>query len=274
MDDKLVEQSEHEEEFFNKEYEGADRKQEREEYLIPSKIVSLVTPKQPNLSVDRQYAAHLLGEFKGRKLLDYGAGDGWTAVCFAKAGAKVWAMDISRKGIELVRKKAAANGVSDSVIAEVGNCYETNYSKNMFDLIYGGGILHHLDLAASGAELNRILKSDGVAVFCEPIRETRIMDIIRSMVLFIMRKSPAEDTTEDEEPLTKKKIMRLKSYFKTVNVTYFNVLSSANSIINNDKAFDFLNKLDNLLKKIVPGFEKLGRTVVIELSGPIKPLVK
>lgn len=60
----------------------------------------------------------------------------------------------------------------------------------MFDIVYGGGVLHHLDIEAVGKELSRILHPDGVAVFLEPIRETRVMDFIKKAVLFIIRRKP------------------------------------------------------------------------------------
>lgn len=269
-DEKLLfEESKKEADFFDKEYVEADRRHSLENYKIPERIIQeIINPTSPNL-IPREYAASLLGCLEDKKILDYGAGDGWNAVCLAKAKARVWAIDISEKGIELTKKKAVANGVSKFVTAEVRNCYRTDFPSNMFDIIYGGGVLHHLDIEAVGKELSRILQPDGVAVFLEPIRETRIMDIIKKVVLFVARRKALE-VTEDEAPLTSKRISLLKPYFKIINYKYFNVLSSANVLIKSEFLKSLLLWTDYLLIKYIPGFKRLGRAVVIELWQPIK----
>jgi SAM-dependent methyltransferase len=159
--------------------------------------------------------------------------------------------------------------VNDLVTAEVQDCYKTRFESNKFDIIFGGGILHHLDIEGVGKELNRILHIDGVAVFWEPIRETKIMDIIKKIVLFILNRKPSEET-EDESPLSQKRINLLKPYFKIVNIRYFNVLSSAGLLFNSKALNSFLLWVDHLLIKYVPWFKKLGRAVVIELREPVK----
>ena len=267
--DVLLEEAKKEAEFFDKEYADADKEHQLQNYLIPEKLIYQVTNPKSNPLIEREYAMSLLGSLEGKNLLDYGAGDGWNTICFAIAKAKVWAIDVSEKGIELTKKKAKANNVSELVIAEVQDCYKTKFPNNMFDVIYGGGILHHLDIAAVGEELSRILHPDGVAVFCEPIRETKIMDVIKKMVLYLLNKKPSE-ITEDETPLREERIALLKPYFKVVKYRYFEVLSSVNLLISSEKLQMFLLWLDYLLMKLIPGFKKLGRGIVIELRKPVK----
>lgn len=267
----LLKESKREAIFFDKEYIEADKRHRMEDYRIPEKIIQqVVNPATPHLRW-REYAVSLLGNLGGKKILDYGAGDGWNAVCFAKTKARVWAIDISEKGIELTKKKAAANGVSEFVIAEVRNCYKTNFPSSMFDIVYGGGVLHHLNIEAVGKELSRILHPDGVAVFLEPIRETRVMDFIKKAVLFIIRRKALE-VTEDESPLTSESISLLKPYFRVINYRYFNILSSANILIKSEFLKLFLLWVDYLLIRFIPGFKLLGRAVVVELRQPIKDI--
>jgi 2-polyprenyl-3-methyl-5-hydroxy-6-metoxy-1,4-benzoquinol methylase len=265
----LIEESKREADFFDKDYIETDKQHSLEGYRVPERIIQqVVNPTSPHLQ-PREYAVSLLGGLENKKILDYGAGDGWNAVCLAKAKARVWAIDISEKGIELTKKKAAANGVSEFVIAEVRNCYSTNFPPNMFDIVYGGGVLHHLDIEAVGKELSKILHPDGVVVFLEPIRETKIMDIIKKVVLFITKRK-ASEVTEDEAPLTSGRINLLKPYFRIINYRYFNVLSSANLLIKSGLLKSFLLWADSLLIRFIPGFRLLGRGVVIELRQPIK----
>jgi SAM-dependent methyltransferase len=180
----------------------------------------------------------------------------------------VWAIDISQKGVELIRVKAAANGVADCVVAEVRNCYGTDYPARSFDLIYGGGVLHHLDVPTAGVELNRILRPDGVAVFFEPIRDTKVMDVIRAVVLRLLNRKLA-DLTENESPMTTQRLLQLSRYFKVVRYRHFNVLTSVGLVLDSPALKSLLAWADLILMTIVPGFRKLGRAVVIELREPI-----
>lgn len=267
-DSALEQQATKEAEHFDKFYSETDEKHRQEGYRVPEELIRQVIHPNPKSLNDREYAFSLLGGLEKKKVLDYGAGDGWNTVCLAKANALVWAIDISEKGVDLIKKKARANGVSKLVTAEVQDCYHMKYPTGMFDIIYGGGILHHLDINVAGRELSRILDAGGVAVFYEPIRETRVMDIIKSVVLKLTGRRPSE-ITEDETPLTSARIALLKKYFKTVNYRYFNVLSSA-SLLSNSKALKYvLLNLDHILMKAIPGFKKLGRAVVVELRHPI-----
>jgi len=54
-----------------------------------------------------------LENIKSKKVLDVGCGNGQHAVFFAMYGAEVYAFDISEIGVEIGRKTAKANGVSD-----------------------------------------------------------------------------------------------------------------------------------------------------------------
>lgn len=269
IEEDLMNEAQKEAAFFDKAYADAGKKQQLQNYLVPERLIRQVRNPDPRPLKDFEYAFSRLGNLQGKKLLDFGAGDGWNSICFAKAKAHVWAIDISEKGVELIRTKAVANGVSDYITAEVRNCYKTELATNQFDIIYGGGVLHHLNIDAAGKEICRILHPDGVAVFFEPIRDSRVMDVIKMIVLKLINKKPLEET-ENETPLTSNKIRQLESYFDTVNYTHFNVLTSAGLLINSDYLKKVLTWLDYSCMKFVPGFKKLGRAVVIELRAPKK----
>ena len=265
--EELLKEALSEAEYFNKEYAEDDAKQGADNYLVPDKIIHQVINPDPSSLKEFDYAYSLLGNLENKRLLDFGAGDGWNTICFAKAQAIVYAIDISEKGVELIRKKAKANGVSELVTAEVQNCYNTTYPANSFDIIYGGGILHHLDVDAAGQELSRLLHPEGVAIFFEPMRDTKIMDFFKTIVLFFTRRK-ASEVTENESPLNCKRIQLLRRYFKVVNYRYFNVLASAGLLTNSETIKRILRHADHILMKYVPGFKKLGRAVVIELRQP------
>src|SRR5512140_1906220 len=69
-----------------------------------------VTPAE--LSDWRQMSALLLGEVRGKSLLDYGCGMGEESIYLAKLGAKVTGVDISEVGITSLRRRAAYHRLS------------------------------------------------------------------------------------------------------------------------------------------------------------------
>ena len=269
----LTEHAKKEADYFDQIYSIADTNQKASGYIVPQRFIRQVTNPRTKPLSDREYSMSLLGTLEGKKLLDYGAGDGWNSICFAKAKAKVWAIDISEKGVELIKKKAIANNVSNLVSAEVQDCYKTQFPTNMFDIIYGLGILHHLELEAAGREISRILNTDGVAVFYEPIRESRIMEFIKAFVLRITKIQRSKET-EDEFPLNAEKIMSLKKHFDYVGYRQFNVVTTAGRFLKSDFIKSNLFLVDTLLMKIIPGFKKLGLAAVIELRQPKKDCVR
>jgi 2-polyprenyl-3-methyl-5-hydroxy-6-metoxy-1,4-benzoquinol methylase len=264
-EEELLAEAKSEAEFFDRAYIDADDRHRSQGYLVPEKLVDPVLRPWG----DYEYAYSLMGKIENKKLLDYGAGDGWNAISFAREKAQVWAIDISNSGIELVKKKAKANGVSDFIVAEVRDCYNTGFPDDMFEIIFGGGVLHHLDVEAAARELKRILNPQGVAIFYEPIRDTKIMDIIKAMVLFLIRRKASEET-ENESPMTSERIDLLKQYFGLVKHRHFNVLTSVTALFHSESLKKVLSRVDHFLMKIVPGYTKLAKAVVIELRNPIK----
>src|SRR5262245_61708696 len=88
----------------------------------------------------RQFAAKLLGDVRGRQLLDYGCGMGEESTYFALLGATVSAIDVSPLGIRLTRERAAHNGVADRVDAVEMDATATSFPDDTFDLVHGLGI--------------------------------------------------------------------------------------------------------------------------------------
>ena len=94
------------------------------------------------------------------QILDFGCGTGLSIEKTIKYNPKrIVGIDISEVSIEKAKKKAKEMGIN--VDYYVDNCEKTKFENNSFDIIYGAGILHHLEFNKCLDEIHRILKSNG-----------------------------------------------------------------------------------------------------------------
>ena len=122
-------------------------------------------------------ALRQLGDVRGRRVLDYGCGHGMAAVVLARRGARVTAFDLSPGYLAEARRRARANGVDVAFVQADGQ--RLPFADASFDRVWGNAVLHHLDLGRAAAELSRVLRPGGLAVFCEPWGENPLLDWAR-----------------------------------------------------------------------------------------------
>lgn len=132
---------------------------------------------------------------RGLRVLDFGAGDGRQTIDLLERGAAhVTGFDLSAAQIERARAEVERRGLSDRADLFVGDAHDTGLPDGEFDLVVGVAILHHLDLARALAEIRRVLKPGGTAVFMEPMFHNPILRLGRLL-------TPSA-RTQDEHPLT------------------------------------------------------------------------
>jgi SAM-dependent methyltransferase len=151
------------------------------------------------------------GAFRGMRVLDCGCGHGVLSILMAKRGAVLDAFDIAENRVGTARRLCEASGVEAQVTVRTGVIEEIDHPDGQFDLVLGTRILHHVDIATAGAEVYRVLKPGGMAVFWEPTLRNRLYRVGRR----IYRSIPALPRTgsPDEHPLSDEEIERLRSTF-------------------------------------------------------------
>jgi ubiquinone/menaquinone biosynthesis C-methylase UbiE len=98
--------------------------------------------------------------YKDKSVLEIGCGIGIDALEFARNGARVTAIDLSPKNIELTKKYFAYNAVDATI--EVGNAEQLRFPDNTFDLVIAIGVLYYTPNTQKAVdEIFRVLKSDG-----------------------------------------------------------------------------------------------------------------
>ena len=81
-------------------------------------------------------------EFRPRRVLELGCGDGVNAVFMARRGCAVTAVDVSRTALEMARGKQRDAGVEVDWIE--GDVLELEPAAEPYDLVFDRGLLHHL----------------------------------------------------------------------------------------------------------------------------------
>jgi ubiquinone/menaquinone biosynthesis C-methylase UbiE len=83
--------------------------------------------------------------WRGKKVLEIGCGIGTDTVNFARAGARVTAVELSRESMELARKRMQVYRLENRVRFYLGSAEElTSFLPDeRYDLVYSFGVIHH-----------------------------------------------------------------------------------------------------------------------------------
>jgi SAM-dependent methyltransferase len=157
-------------------------------------------------AAENQYVLEEFGPLEGKRVLDYGCGAAEAGVYFAKQGASVVGIDVSAGMLAAASRLAARHGVALETRLVTGGGIPAESAE--FDLIYGNGVLHHVDMAHARPELMRILKPHGKGCFIEPLEYNPVIGVYRRIADTVR--------TADEHPLSFRDIEAFKQYFQDV----------------------------------------------------------
>lgn len=103
---------------------------------------------------------HEYADFKGKRVLDIGCGNGYVLSRYAAQGAEAQGVDISSQAVTICRKRFQLYGLRGSFLQ--ANAEELPFENNFFDCVSSMGVLHHVpDTQRAVAEIFRVLKPGG-----------------------------------------------------------------------------------------------------------------
>lgn len=116
--------------------------------------------------LERQLILELVGDVRGRSVLDVGCGDGDLAVLLARNGADAVGIDASVRMIDAARHRAAREQIS--VAFEVATARHMPFPSERFDIVVAVTILCFVqDAAPVFGEIARVLRPGGRLVIGE-----------------------------------------------------------------------------------------------------------
>ena len=163
-----------------------------------------------------EYAFHLLGDVRGKDVLDLGCGSGENTLLLAHRKAKVIALDISPDLIHVAKRRMSINAVFNDVEFLTASAHDLPLPNESVDVVFGIAILHHLDMAIISAQVMRVLRPGGRAIFQEPMRDSGMLRIVRKLIPYKQK-----DVSSYEYPLCNKDIAILVKPFESYRAKNF-----------------------------------------------------
>lgn len=222
---------------------------------------------------DRLDAAlmQLSGDLNGRAVLDAGCGQGDLTLDLIARGATVTALDLSPGMTAVVRQRVARRGseFGERLKTVTAPLEESGLAAQSVDLVVGKFVLHHVDVALGAAELHRVLRPGGRAIFIENWGGNRLLLIARERLAG--RWGIPRLGTEDEHPLLPGDLEDLRRAFAAVRAHYpvfeFLVIFDRQVLRFRFPRLSRVSRaLDDAVFRLLPRCRRFSYRVIVELE--------
>lgn len=220
----------------------------------------------------------LLVPLKGKKILELGCGWGHSSVLLAQQGAKVTGVDIGPNLIAAAKALAALNKIACEF--QTTNIVSLPFESRTFDFVFGITILHHLsksDVSRALAETERVLTNTGVAVFIEPVENSKVFDFLQNLIpagqkgsgwyrpSILQRRAWKEylDALDNRVLTTSELTSEGRRHFRSVRISPYGFLVRL-ARLTGGRYRQTLQRLDEFIFRVFPPVGWLCQTVLVE----------
>lgn len=205
---------------------------------------------------------------RGTRVLDLGCGSGDLTLHLVATGADVVALDLSPGMVEVARQRVAMFGGGATAGFVAAPVEQTGFPDACFDVIVGRFILHHLDVGEAAAEIARVLRPGGRAVFAENSGRNRLLMLARRHVAG--RLGVPRLGTDDEHPLSAADAAAIGNPFSSIELRYpvfefFTIFDRQVLRFRHPRISRTLRAADRLVGR-VPGLSRYSFRVVVVLQ--------
>jgi 2-polyprenyl-3-methyl-5-hydroxy-6-metoxy-1,4-benzoquinol methylase len=220
----------------------------------------------------------LMGPFQSKRILELGCGRGRFSVFLAQQGAQVTGVDL---GANLIAASKALANVNQ-VDCEFQQCsiIDLPFKSDTFNIVLGIAVLHHLsksDASLALQESSRVLKTNGIAIFHEPVENSKLFNLIQNLFpagmkgkrdyrpSFLQREAwNSYIRALDQRSMTNQELVSAGNrHFRTVHISPYGFLIRLERLIGY-KYRHSLNAVDSFLFKIFPLLTYYSQTVLVD----------
>jgi SAM-dependent methyltransferase len=150
-------------------------------------------------------------------ILEYGCGTNSKLFSLARTCRTGVGIDISDAAIQLATTDATALRLTNIRFLAM-NAEAMDFPTGSFDVVFGRGIIHHLQTERAFAEIARVLRPGGTALFWEPMGHNILLNTYRRLT--------PNARTPDEHPLLRSDFEIAQRYFSRVSLRMFGLTSA------------------------------------------------
>ncbi len=213
------------------------------------------------------FALSRLGDVRGRRLLEVGIGSGALSVHLALRGAQVTGIDVAEENVVVARRRAMVNGVAEHTDFRVVPVEQLADPDATYDGVIGNQVLHHFELPIAMANIRRMLRPGGRALFCEPV--LLVPESLRRLrdSAPVKRVFPKKVDTPTERSISPEDVTIIRRVFPEARLRPFQIFARIQNFIELDDAwFGRIEGFDRRILRIFPAITPFARFVVFELS--------
>jgi SAM-dependent methyltransferase len=145
---------------------------------------------------------------EGKEVLELGS-NAWIGYLQNIRPKQLHCVNISKRELNIGIQHCKNNNISFPVKFYLMDANNPSFRDGQFDFIFGGAILHHLDIELAIKNIFNLIKPNGRILFHEPLGANPIAKTVRMLTPFAR--------TRGERPISMKNIHLIGEYFNCTN---------------------------------------------------------
>lgn len=207
----------------------------------------------------KQMLFRQMGSLRGKRIMDFGSGQGVNGVEMALLGANVEGFDICPGLVEKSEMLARINNVDDRCHFYVGEATSSYLGYDIYDIVLVDNVLHHLphdELGGVVRKLKNSIKPGGKVIIREPVTLSNFYNRLKSLIPI------RQPSTPDERELSREELDIILRNLGSYEIHYYGLLGRV-ARYTSGVVHNVAMRLDRMLFGLLTPIRQLAGTVVI-----------